>query len=125
VNALDPQVVLGIFTYDDNDASQHHREIDIEYSRWGNPDAKAAGQFVVQPPGKDSWPRIDVTDRTPSTESFTWLPDSVAFVASNGSPTDGDLQRRQGAIARRGDVGHQPLARKEASRHRTAKRQRS
>ena len=37
LNALDPQVVVGLFTYDLNDPSHHHREIDIGFSRWGGP----------------------------------------------------------------------------------------
>ncbi len=45
--SLDRNVVLGLFTWDDDPASAH-REIDIEFSRWGvvaDPNA----QYVLQP----------------------------------------------------------------------------
>jgi hypothetical protein len=36
IDCLDPQVVLGLFTWND-DPSYNHREIDIEVARWGDP----------------------------------------------------------------------------------------
>ena len=36
VDQLDPNVVLGLFTWDATSAQYAHREIDIELSRWGN-----------------------------------------------------------------------------------------
>ncbi len=48
VSPLEPGTVLGLFTYDQLEAGQNHREIDIELSQWGDPDAKNA-QFVIQP----------------------------------------------------------------------------
>jgi len=47
VDQLDANVVLGLFTWDDDPAFTH-REIDIELSRWGDP-ANEIGQFVIQP----------------------------------------------------------------------------
>src|SRR3989442_12920365 len=47
VDGLDPSVVLGLFTW--NDAPDYnHREIDIEFSRWGSVNNQNA-QYVVQP----------------------------------------------------------------------------
>jgi len=48
VNALDPNVVLGLFTWSDK-AAYAHREIDVEFARWGNAADATNAQFVVQP----------------------------------------------------------------------------
>lgn len=48
VDSLDPNVVLGLFTWND-DPAYHHRELDIEFARWGNAADPTNGQFVVQP----------------------------------------------------------------------------
>ena len=43
VESFDPEVVVGLFTYESDT-----REIDIEFSRWGNP-ANVDGYYTVQP----------------------------------------------------------------------------
>jgi len=48
VTHMEPAAVLGIFTYDELGTNQNHREMDIEISRWGDPDDKN-GQYVIQP----------------------------------------------------------------------------
>lgn len=48
VNALDPNVVLGLFTWSDK-APYAHREIDIEFARWGSASDPTNAQYVVQP----------------------------------------------------------------------------
>jgi hypothetical protein len=50
--SLDPNVVLGLFTYDDS-PDQTHREIDVEFARWGATPAQdgSNAQWVVQPYG--------------------------------------------------------------------------
>jgi hypothetical protein len=48
VDNLDRRVVLGLFTYSE-DPSFAHREIDFEFSRWGNGADTNNAQFVVQP----------------------------------------------------------------------------
>ena len=57
VSQLEPAAVLTLFTWDGPAASENHREMDIEISRWGNPAAKNA-QYVVQPyyVGGNVWP---------------------------------------------------------------------
>jgi len=44
---FEPATTLVMFTYDDL-AAEHHREMDIEMSRWGDPKNKN-GDYVVQP----------------------------------------------------------------------------
>ena len=48
IDQLDPQAVLGLFTWD-TEPGEYNREIDIEFSRWGEADATTNGQYVVQP----------------------------------------------------------------------------
>jgi hypothetical protein len=45
---LEPSAVLSMFTWDDLEAGQNHREIDIEITRWGEPENKNM-QYVIQP----------------------------------------------------------------------------
>lgn len=87
VDNLDPQVVLGMFTW--NDARDYeHREIDIEISRWGRVDNKN-GQFVVQPYARSqNIVRFQIsTNLSASTHLFTWKPTSVFCQSIKGSAT--------------------------------------
>lgn len=76
---LDPNVVLGLFTWD-YAPPEHHREIDIELSRWGDP-TNANAQFVVQPyrtPGNTH--RFDIRGpRARTTQAFAWTEAQVEF----------------------------------------------
>jgi len=81
--AMDPQFVLGLFTYLDN---QH--EIDFELSRWGDAD-KPNAQFVVQPHGKDSMYRFDTGKASLLTCSFLWAEKLVRGRCWIGEDTSG------------------------------------
>ncbi len=48
ISHLEPAAELSFLTYDELNAEQHHREMDIELSRWGDPQNKS-GDYVVQP----------------------------------------------------------------------------
>lgn len=88
VDALDPNVVLGAFTYDDDPTSTSgHREIDVEISRWANSADITNAQFVIQPytvPGNLTRWTIPAGG-APTTHSFTWTKGRVDFVAHNGT----------------------------------------
>lgn len=79
VSGLDPNVVLGLFTWSDR-AQQAHREIDIEFARWGDAADPTNAQFVVQP-----WDRAGHLERfvqpavARSVHRFTWSPGAVAW----------------------------------------------
>jgi hypothetical protein len=77
--ALDPNAVLGLFTWSD-DAAFHNREIDIEFSRWGIADLTESGSHTVQPwetaGNQRTFSQPPVAS---STHSFTWRPNSVAL----------------------------------------------
>lgn len=85
VDALDPNAVLGLFTWS-NASDYANRELDIEFSRWSNPFAAANAQFVVQPydaPGHLQ-PFVQPAAAS-SAHGFTWGPGTVAFTSSTGS----------------------------------------
>jgi len=78
--SLDPGIVFGFFTWDPN-PGLHNRELDIELSRWGDPEGPE-GWFTVQPydrPGnQDSF-------RLPPASVYRfemrWEPGSVSFTS--------------------------------------------
>jgi hypothetical protein len=92
VDHLDPQVVLGMFTW--NDAPDYnHREIDIEVSRWGRAENQNA-QFVIQPYTRSqNILRFQIPPGLPaSLHSFTWEPGKVfcqSMKSPNSLPRDG------------------------------------
>ena len=78
VDRLDPQAVLGLFTWDDAEEDAH-REIDFEFSRWEDP-LRGNGQFVIQPYDKlGNIVRFELPGIRGSVHQFEWLPESVAF----------------------------------------------
>jgi hypothetical protein len=90
-DTLDPNAVLGLFTWDDAfDAAQvnHFREIDFEFSRWGDPLGDDF-QFVVQPwdlaPGNIHRFEIDSSDDATTVHAFTWSASGVVFTSAHGS----------------------------------------
>jgi hypothetical protein len=85
VDRINPNAVLGLFTWS-NTSEYANREIDIEFSRWGNALAPTNAQFVVQP--YDAPGRLQTfiqSSATASQHGFTWLPGSIAFASSSGS----------------------------------------
>lgn len=86
VGSLDPNVVLGLFTWNDNPA-YNHREIDVEFARWGNPANSTNAQYVVQPHTRTgNIKRFTQPALTaPSSHSFAWMPKSVLFSSSTAN----------------------------------------
>ena len=84
IGQLNRNVVLGLFTWD-NSPEEFHREIDIEFSRWGV-EGDTNAQYVVQPwdqPGnRHRWMMPESLDS--STHWFVWEPDSVCFLSVKG-----------------------------------------
>jgi len=85
VDNLDPNAVLGLFTWSDDPAFAH-REIDIEGSRWGNASDTNNAQYVVQPfdiPGH--LVRLKVPPgQVLSTHSFIWNSSGVSYQSLRG-----------------------------------------
>jgi hypothetical protein len=97
LDQLDPQAVLGLFLWQYGPCWDEgllwwnpFNEIDIEYSRWGNPNA-AICQFVAQPydyPG--NLHRFNATFGVGEVTSHAmrWLPDRVEYRVWRGGPAD-------------------------------------
>jgi hypothetical protein len=93
---LDPNVVLGMFTYDDDmppetesEIFKYTREIDIEYSRWGDLNSDN-GQFVIQPytePG-NRYRFNMLCNGQESTHRFQWYSEKIAFNVAYNDGTD-------------------------------------
>ena len=83
VDNLDPNVVLGLFTWNDSPA-YNHRELDIEFSRWGSATDPTNAQYVVQPyTGSANLQRwTQQPGYAPSSHSFRWTSRSVVFQSS-------------------------------------------
>ncbi len=96
VDTLDPSVVAGLFTWDDLGEAPAYGEVDVEFSRWGDPLTANNAQFVVQP-----WDLAGHRHQFPmqlqgdlSTHRFIWQPTSVQFDSYQGlasPPAPGDL----------------------------------
>jgi hypothetical protein len=85
VDNLNPNVILGLFTWSD-DPAYSHREIDIECARWGDANNRTNAQFVVQPyQPAGHLLRFSIPPGTnPSTHSFIWKPDTIFFESMKG-----------------------------------------
>ena len=86
IGSLDPNVILGLFTWSD-DPAQNNREIDIEMSRWGSPTDPTNAQYVVAPanlPGHLT--RFTQPSTTASTvHGFSWLPGRLGFASATAA----------------------------------------
>jgi len=84
VDKLDPNVVLGLFTWND-DPAFNHRELDIEFSRWGDRNNLNA-QYVVQPYTiADNMYRFNQPSGAgPSAHSFLWTRAGAYFLSLRG-----------------------------------------
>ena len=94
LTTLDPQVVLGMFTWSD-DPAQAHRELDIEFSRWGRtPEPGGSepgsgcdpetGGFTVQTPGGPITHTF-TTHPGRSEHSLMWTPGRIRFSSRCGN----------------------------------------
>jgi hypothetical protein len=83
IGALDPNVILGMFTWSD-DPAQSNRELDIEIARWGDAADPTNAQYVVAPPGPAGHLTRFIQPSSParSLQTFTWLPGRVDFATT-------------------------------------------
>lgn len=93
VHQLDPNVVLGLFTWDSSAPEHAYREIDIEVARWGNPTDPTNAQYVIQPyTTSGNLHRFTIGSSATSLHRFTWCPDKTLFDSySSLSPTPNNL----------------------------------
>ena len=88
VSHLEPAAVMSLFTWDEANAGQSHREMNIELARWGDPTSKNA-QYVIQPyyvPANVV--RFNVP-AGPLTHSLQWQAGQAAFKTVRGTAANG------------------------------------
>lgn len=89
VDALDPNVVLGLFTWETAAPQYNYREIDIEFARWGVAARDDNAQYVVQPHARPgNLQRFVMPPEAVSTHRFTWSPGAVHFASYRGRTVD-------------------------------------
>ena len=84
VSQLEPAAVLSMFTWDEADAGQNHREMNIELARWGDPASKNA-QYVVQPYYVPANVLRFNAPAGPLTHSLRWEAGEAAFKTVRGT----------------------------------------
>ncbi len=89
-DTLDQNIVLGLFTWDDNSNAQinYNNEIDFEFSRWNKP-TNNNFQFVVQPSDLtiSNIHRFNIDNSVDSltVSYFTWNTNYIEFTSAYGS----------------------------------------
>jgi len=79
VETLDKNIIAGIFTYETD-----KREIDIEFSRWGNA-SNVAGWYTVQPVNSSGQRSFSLNlNSVFSTHKFIWTNNNIAFDSFQG-----------------------------------------
>lgn len=93
IDQLDPNIVVGLFTWDTYAPEHAYREVDIEFSRWGDP-LYYNSSYTVQPyttaGNTHSWETT--LAGTDSTHSFAWYPNRVDFSSYQGDPAGDPIQ---------------------------------
>jgi hypothetical protein len=85
LSALDPWVVLGLFTYAGRLPSPHN-EIDIEVARWGRTGERSNAQFAVQPfRTRGNLRRVTLPPRPPYTLWWEWTRGRIHWGIADGA----------------------------------------
>jgi hypothetical protein len=89
LDMLDPNVALGLFTWSD-DPAENHRELDVEFARFGQPTAPI-GRYTVQPYTSEGNVFLFAQPELPqSTHTFRWAPGGMAFQSWSDSSSTPD-----------------------------------
>lgn len=98
---LDPNIVVGLFTWDNNTfQTDANSEIDIEFSKWADAEQDTTLQYGVQPinfgpyyPERDYKPQVEPSVwKGVSTHSFTWTDTLITWRSWQGTNTAGPPQ---------------------------------
>jgi hypothetical protein len=96
-DALDPNVVVGLFTYDESVSD--NGEIDIEISDWGDSTPDANLWYVTWLNSSSTNDNYLVTFGSGTTiHSFTWAPSYITFNSTKGGVLLGDGVRTGSAV---------------------------
>ena len=90
VDQMDPNVVLGLFSYSDTNSFD---EVDIEYTQWGDPESTSGNWSVysAQPDKRNAHKKYPLSlDGTYTTSQYTWSSDQILFQTLGGHQDDND-----------------------------------
>jgi len=104
VSNLDTSLVLGFFTWSELPAQQH-RELDVEFSRWSQPQDPTNAQFVVQPYDvADNRQRWTLPAAATSVHTMKWAKGTASFESfADGKPVASWSQNSSDKIPQPGD----------------------
>jgi hypothetical protein len=122
VDGLDPNVVFGLFTWSDDPAYAgpyspwsnspqggipSHSELDVEFSRWGDPNNPYNAQFVVQPYTNDGARHqfLIPPGYNNLTVIINWFPDGISFQVQDPNGNILATYNYAGAVPPPGDNG--------------------
>jgi hypothetical protein len=87
IDELNENAVLGLFTWDQNPA-YNHREIDVEFTRWGDQSNDDNAQFSVQPATNEGNNyTFSLEAGNASEHGFDWSNGGVSFLSLYGQPS--------------------------------------
>lgn len=82
IDKMDPNVVLGLFVYPGPENVDKENEIDIEFTKWGNP-SSTAGSYTVTPAKQTMYFSVNLTGSY-TTQRFTWTRQQILFQSFYG-----------------------------------------
>jgi len=86
LSGLDPNVTLGLFSWDAQAGDQNNREWDVEFGRWRNPSATSNAQYVVQPyNGPNNIQTFLMSPTVPSVHTVSWLSNQIGFSSTTAA----------------------------------------
>lgn len=80
VTPLDKDIVVGLFMYDREDSINFHKEVDIEFSKWGK-DNGLNSQYVIQPKEDEAF-RFNTDFSKPSKHTIELRKKKISFKSS-------------------------------------------
>lgn len=90
VDKLDPNIVLGLFVYPGRENFAEDNEIDIEFTKWGEPDA-ATGNYTVAA-AAETYHFPFYLDGNYTSQQFTWTKNQILFQSFHGHVPSDDTQ---------------------------------
>ena len=97
IDVFDPNIVMGFFTWDDiapwvpANPNPNFREVDVEFSVWGDAGSSLNAQFVVQPyltQGNRHQFHFEVPQDQTSRHAFAWQQQAISFQSVSRAVTE-------------------------------------
>jgi hypothetical protein len=79
--SFEDDIVFGFFLWDDDDCLNDHKEVDIEFSKWGNPKSNFNLQYIVHPFSDSSSSRFYLNTTGNTLHKIIWIKDKIEFIS--------------------------------------------